>query len=220
MMSNNHGSEASTSPKGQQATRLFQEAYDRVGLTPERAQILNQNREFSQVLRRAIELCSMPIQAPEGGKVHSYVVPVDLGRDWGLAVAAAAPETRWGKNDVWQHREENPSSIKGGRIEEHEVVLVNFGRMLPQLAYAAVWGAACGLRPASERLVLALAEHKQYLNRMLGMPGMGVLSPTYINNSTVEIWWYPDGQRVEASLALLEMNNHLLEDRWYAFERN
>lgn len=209
----NYASKTSDDPKLEEATRLFQDAYQRLALSPSRAQRLNENATFPEALRRLIDRCSMIVEPPSGGRVLTITVPVNYTKGWIDAVGDAAPQTH-PRSSVW-NMSDGADAARG--VEEHQVVLVNFGNRVDALETVAEWGKSRGLRPVEERVVLAIGEHKRHLRHTLGLPYMGVISPVYRDGGVTVTMWYVEGDR-EAGLADSRLGTHLMRDYWYAFE--
>lgn len=180
----------SDDPRGQQAVAVFRAAYNKVGLDVERAQFLNGNKAFAAALRKAIEEHSMPIAAPKGGRIHVVRVPVDPAREWQEAVNAAGPDTP-ASYDVRKVGDQYPP--QAGAVAEREIILVNFGKRIPDGQYVLDWANPHGLRPENPRGVFAIGEHKPNLNTELGMPYMAVVSLeacSFVGSRRVpRVWW-------------------------------
>jgi hypothetical protein len=163
----------SDDPRGQQAVAVFRAAYNKVGLDPERAQFLNGNGAFATALRKVIEEHSMPVAAPKSGRIHVVRVPVDPAREWQAAINAAGPNTP-ANYDVRKVGHLYPQQT--GAVVEREIILVNFGKTIPNGQYALDWAKPFGLRPENPRGVFAIGEHRPQLNTELGMSYMAVVS--------------------------------------------
>ena len=161
------------SPKGRQATDLFRDAYDHVGLDDKRGQFLNENKAFPAALRRLIEEHSMPVMAPEGGRIHILRVPVNPAREWQEAINAAGPNT---PRNYDIRKVGNLHPPQSGEPKEKEIILVNFGKTIPNSQFALDWANPYSLRPASPRECFAIGEHKPQLHRELDMNPMAVVS--------------------------------------------
>lgn len=160
--------------KGRRAVQLFRGAYDGAGLTPDRAQFLNENRAFPAALRDLIARCSMPVVAPKGGRIHIVRVPVDPGRDWQEAINAAGPDTG-GDWAIRKVGDQYPPET--GEPREREIILVNFGQTIESLQPALDWAEPYGLSGEKPRGVFAIGEHKPNLRRELGQEVLVVVSP-------------------------------------------
>ena len=161
------------SRKGRQATDLFRDAYNAVALDEECGQHFNENPAVAPALRELIRHYSMPISAPEGGRIHVVRVPVNQGREWQEAIDAAGPNTGkdWNIRKVSEHY-----PPQEGQVEEREVILVNFGKTIQNGQYALNWATQFGLKPSDPRKVFAVGEHKLELHKELDVDAMAVVS--------------------------------------------
>jgi hypothetical protein len=115
----------------------------------------------------------MPVQAPKSGRLHVVRVPVNPGSEWHEAVNAAGPDTP--KNyDVRKVADKYPP--QKGEASKQEIILVNFGKTIPNSQYALDWAKPLGLKPTSPRGIFAVGEHKPKLNEELGVAYMAVVS--------------------------------------------
>ncbi len=206
----------SDDPKGRQAVTLFRAAYDKAELDAVRAQSLNENKDFAAALRRVIEEHSMLLQAPKGGRIHIVRVPVSPGREWQEAINAAGPNT--GKD--WSIRKVGDQCPpRKGKAAEREIILVNFGKTIPDTQYALDWAKPFGLRPEPPRGVFAIGEHKPGLNKELGMDYMAVVSPSecsFEGHRHVPCGWW-DGSERSVNLRWFDFE---FDGRyWFAFSR-
>ena len=202
--------------KGRQATDLFRAAYNKVALDENRAQALNENAGFPVALRRIIEGYSMPVSAPTGGRLHIVRrVPVNPARDWQEAINVL-PNT--GKDwDIRKDGELYPP--QDGPVEEHEVILVNFGKTIPNGQYAIDRAKPLGLKPADPRKVFAICEHKPTLHRALGVSVMAVVSLitcSFGGSRRVPNAWWSDDERFAS---LLWFDSPWDGRYWFAFVR-
>ena len=204
------------SDKGRKATDLFRHAYNAAELDDERGQILNENKAFPAALRELIGRYSMPVQAPQGGRIHIIRVPVNPGREWQEAVDAAGPDT----GSDWDVRKVGglyPPQPGEPRDEEH--ILVNFGKTIPNLKYATDWGKPFGLTSKAPRSVFAIGEHRPQLHRELKVGGMAIIAPvpcSFGDRQLVCFVWLGD---VERGCNLRWAGVGFDDDCWFAFGR-
>lgn len=206
----------SDDPRGQQAVAVFRAAYNKVGLDPERAQFLNGNGAFATALRKVIEEHSMPVVAPKGGRIHVVRVPVDPAREWQEAINAAGPDTP-ANYDV--RKVGHLYSQQTGAVVEREIILVNFGKTIPNGQYALDWAKPLGLMPVSPRAVFAIGEHRPQLNTELGMSYMAVVSLeqcSFEGSRQVPFAWWSASKR-EAYLGWFD--DGWVGYCWFAFVR-
>jgi hypothetical protein len=204
------------SDKGRKATDLFRHAYNNVGLNDERGQVLNENKAFPAALRELIERCSVPVQAPTGGRIYIVHVPVDPGRKWGDAIDDAGPDTgrSWDVRKVGDHY-----PPQEGAERDEEIILVNFGKTIPNTQYALDWAEPFGLVPKAPRAVFAVAKNKPTLHRELGVSGMAIISPvscTFGGDRQVCYSWLNDDER---DCRLRWYVNDWSGHYWFAFGR-
>ncbi|MFZ2887019.1 MAG: hypothetical protein WA021_04340 [Minisyncoccia bacterium] len=206
----------SDDPKGQQAVALFRAAYNKVELDEVRAQALNENRAFAAALRRVIAEHSMPVAAPKGGRIHIVRVPFNPGREWQEAIDASGPNT--GKDwDIRKIGDKYPP--QAGKTIEREIILVNFGKTIPDTQHALDWAKPYGLQPEPPRGVFAIGEHKPNLNKELGMDYMGVVSPvecSFGGDRQVPCEWWDGSGR---SVGLDWFGGDWDGSYWFAFSR-
>lgn len=128
--------------------------------------------------------------APDGGRIHIVRVLVNPSRPWQNAVDSAGPNTP-SNYDVRRVADKYPP--QDGAVEEKEIILVNFGRTIPDTQVAVDWVKQYKLRPASPRPVFAIGECKPQLHRELGLDSMAVVSPeecTFDGGRRVcHVWW-------------------------------
>jgi RES domain-containing protein len=206
----------SDDPRGQQAVAVFRAAYNKAGLDDVRAQALNENRAFAAALRRVIEESSMPIAAPKGGRIHVVRVPVDPAREWQEAVNAAGPNTP-ASYDIRKVGHLYPPYA--GLVAEREIILVNFGKTIPNGQYALDWAKPHGLQPENPRGVFAVGECKPGLNNELGMSYMAVVSLeacSFRGRRQVPCAWWFDSWRWAY---LRWFDNDWNDNYWFAFVR-
>lgn len=206
----------SNTDKGRKATDLFRAAYDKVGLDETRAQFLNENKAFPAALRELINEFSMTVKAPEGGRLHIVRVSVNPARPWQEAIDAAGPDT--GKDwDVRKVGDHYPP--EAGKPEVREIILVNFGKTIPDTQYALDWAKPYGLSPEKPRGVFAIGEYKPQLHRDLVLSAMAVISPvpcSFEGERRVPYVWWRDTKR----FAYLDwFDNDWGDYCWFAFVR-
>lgn len=202
-------------PKGRQATDLFRAAYNKTALDEVRGQVLNENPNFPEALRRLIEEHSMLVAAPKGGRLHVVRVPVNPAREWQDAINVL-PNT--GKDwDIRKVGEHYPP--QEGPVEEHEIILVNFGKTITNGQFALDWAKPFGLLPADPRKVFAVGEHKPMLHRELGFSAMVVVSLeecSFEGDRRVPLAWWDGGRR---GAVLDWFVDDWYGNRWFAFVR-
>lgn len=206
----------SDDPRGQQAVAVFRAAFNKAGLDAQRAQFLNGNKAFAAVLRKAIEEHSMPVQAPKGGCIHVVRVPVNPAREWQEAVNAAGPDTPM-SYDIRKVGHLYPPQT--GAVVEREIILVNFGKTIPNGQYALDWALPFGLRPADARSVFAVGEHKPQLNTELGIPYMTVVSLEDCSfggdRRVPSVWWCGSERGAPLGWFAYDWSDYC----WFAFVR-
>ena len=206
----------SDSKKGRRYVEICRAQYDAAGLDEKRAQVLNENKVFAAALRALIEQYSMPVAAPDGGRLCVVRVPVDPARDWREAVKAVGPDTgsSW---DIWKVGEHYPP--QEGKIEEKEIILVNFGKTIPDTEYAINWATPLGLKAVDPRPVFAIAEHKPTLHNELGVDGLAIVSPvpcSFEGARRVPYVWLRGAERVAR---LGWFGKEWFDSYWFAFSR-
>ncbi len=202
--------------KGRRYVEICRAQYDGAALSEDRAQVLNQNPGFARNLRWLIDRCSMPLVAPEGGRIHIVRVPVDPGREWNAAIDAIGPHT--GKNgDVRKVGDQYPPDA--GKTVEREIVLVNFGVTISDAQHALDWADTFGLSPEKPRGVFSVCEHTPTLHRELGVNEMAVISAvscSFVGVRRVPGAWWLDAGR---SAGLLWFGGKFNAHCWFAFSR-
>ena len=202
--------------KGRRFVELCRAQYDGAKLDEERAQFLNENKGFPAALRELIQRYSMPVAAPEGGRIHIVRVPVNPAREWQEAIDAAGPNTGkdWGVRKVADHY-----PPQAGPVEEREVILVNFGKTIPNGQYALDWAKPFGINASDPRKVFAVGEHKPKLHRELGVDAMAVISLvpcTFVGRQHVpRSWWFRSERRTNLYWFLDSFHDYY----WFAFSR-
>ena len=122
----------------------------------------------------ALKVSANLVSVPEGGRIHIVHVPVNPGREWQEAIAAASPNPRndWEICKVGDHYPPQP-----GELKDEEIVLVNFGKTIPNVRYAIDWAKQYGLTPKGPRSVFAISEHRLQLHCELNAPSAAIVSP-------------------------------------------
>ena len=206
----------SDSGKGRRYVELCRAQYDGVGLDEDRAQFLNENKAFPAALRLLIEKYSMPVQAPKGGRIHVLRVPVNPSREWQEAINAAGPNT----GSDWAVRKVGDQyPVQEGAIEDREIILVNFGKTIPNVQHALDWAEPFGLQPEGPRSIFAIGEHKPQLHKELEVSAMAVISTVECSfegsRSLPHVWWY----EAERDARLGWFGDGFDDYYWFAFSR-
>ena len=164
----------------------------------------------------ALAVSTPAITAPEGGRIHILRVPVNPAREWQEGINAAGPNTP-----------ENFDVCKvgglylpqKGKVEEREIILVNFGKTIPNGQYALDWAKQYKLCPDGPRGCFAIGEHKPNLDKELGMNPMAVVSLEECSfegeRRVCNVWWDDAGRYA----SLYWFGDDLGGDYWFAFVR-
>jgi hypothetical protein len=158
----------------------------------------------------------MPVKAPEGGRILVVRVPVNPGREWQEAINAAGPNT----GSDWAVRKVGDQyPPQSGEPKEREIILVNFGKTIPDTQYALDWAKPYGLSPEPPRGVFAIGEHKPQLHRELKRSVVVVVSPVPCSFGDLRlvpgVWW----NDAERSAFLYWFDNEWSDYYWFAFSR-
>ncbi|HEV3501145.1 MAG TPA: hypothetical protein VGZ92_12550 [Bradyrhizobium sp.] len=161
----------------------------------------------------------MPVnEAPEGGRLHVLRVLVSPGREWQEAIDAAGPDTLK-SYDVRKVGDKYPP--QPGDPREREIILVNFGKTIPDSQYALNWAKPHGLRPANPRQTFAVGEHKPELHRELKADPMVVVSLDDCifgsERRVCRVWW-GDAKRCAGLLSWFDVG-WAADYVWFAFVR-
>lgn len=119
------------------------------------------------------------VAPPSSGRIHVLSVPVDEARPWEEAVRAANPTVPSHDMAILWVGDQYPSQpVSPAPQPAREIVLVNFGNPFPIPTRMAIvgWGERYRLRPATPRIILAVAEQYPNLNRDLEVVNMNLVS--------------------------------------------
>lgn len=114
------------------------------------------------------------IIAPEGGRLYRACVLVDESMDWDAAIDAGFPNTP--SNYDVRKVGDLYSPKSGIKPAKRKMILVNFGKDIPNVDIALTWGKERKLIPASPRSIWALGKHKPQLHTELGQDVLVVAS--------------------------------------------
>ncbi len=114
---------------------------------------------------------------PQGGKIFSDTITIDMSKTWKEAVDAAVSKVPMfsvvrGGSVSWYYQ---PASFSSSKELKH-VVLVNFGRVISGSDAPLSWGKQSGLSPANPRIIFSLSENNPDLNNILGFEEMTIFS--------------------------------------------
>ena len=154
---------------------------------------------------------------PPGGRVHILRVPVNPSRDWNEAINAAGPDTPKSYDVRKVGRDLYPP--QAGEPKEQEIILVNFGKTIPNGQHVLDWAKSFGLRPVSPRAVFSVLEHNPELNQVLKMAYMAVVSLdvcSFEGERRVCVSWWDDAER---KAYLFWFDYDWRDFYWFAFVR-
>jgi hypothetical protein len=154
------------------------------------------------------------IEPPPGGRIHIIRVSADPRSCWQKTINVCGPNT----GDDWDIRMVDVHyPIRSGNTEEREIILVNFGKSIPNGQYALDWAKQLCLSPVDPRKVFAIGEHKPKLHLELGVGEMVVVSLipcSFDGCSRVPyVWW--EGLRRSANLDFFD--SEFDDGHWFAF---
>ncbi|MDD3531037.1 MAG: hypothetical protein PHV99_00355 [Candidatus Pacebacteria bacterium] len=171
-----------------------------------------------QALAAIYARISVGLVIPEGGRVFIIRdVVVDESAAWDEAIKVGFPNTPDSYN-VWEIGEHYPP-IPDAKPRKRDLILLNFGGVISDIALALAWGKRNNLPPASPREVFALGSHAPELNKRLDQNEMRVVSPiecTFFGLRYVPDGWWSGAAR-EADLVWVDggFDDHL----WFGFSR-
>lgn len=163
---------------------------------------------------------SNSLVAPDGGKIHVLRdIVVDESVEWNAAINTRCPDTP-ANYDVRKVAGSYPAKVGSGvKPVVRNVVLVNFGKGIPDTKPALAWGRENKLPIASPRAVFAVVEKHPTLHRELEMDPMVIVSLeecSFSGDRRVPYAWLCDGER-KANLHWPDSS--LSADCWFAFVR-
>jgi hypothetical protein len=155
----------------------------------------------------------MHIEPPEGGRVVVVRVLIDQSVAWPEAIETGGPHVL--NYDVCEVADQFPQ--KNGPALQEEIILANFGVLIPNVAYACEWAKRYGICAAMPRGVFAIGQHQPRVHRQLGMNPMAIVSPEECSfrgqKYVCGLWWCAEKRGAH----LYRAESEFLDRTWFAF---
>jgi len=159
---------------------------------------------------------ALQIAPPQGARIHTLRLTVQLNRPWYEAIDAAGPDTP-ADYHVWKVGDLYPAT--GTDAVEGDYILLNFPAGNGNWDKALAWAQGAGLKNTVPREVFAVGEHNSLLHRTLGVDPMFVVATTDCafesRRSTCYVWWYGSSRVASLPWVSLLINSRV----WFLFRK-
>ncbi len=173
------------------------------------------NGDFGRFLD-GIKTETIGITPPQGARIHTLRLTVQMNRPWQEAIDAAGPDTPADYN-VRKVGDLYPAT--GTDAVEGDYIILNFPAGNGNWDKALAWAQGAGLKNTVPREVFAVGEHNSSLHRTLGVDPMYVVATTDCSfvsgRNACYVWWHGS----ERKAYLNWISNFDNSNDWFLFRK-